>query len=102
MDTFSKEFYLVVEAESAMVKLESLDYFQRSGEPVDVYVNRFRALVKKAKLGDKGAIVIKFQCGLNKSLHTTLSDSPACHPFPMWMTGLQPSLLDYSIIAYAL
>ncbi len=66
----------VAEAEAAMVKLENSEYFQRSGESVDAYVDRFRALVKKAKLGDKGAVIIKFRHGLAKSLHTTLSDSP--------------------------
>ncbi len=77
MDAFRDEFYPVAEAEAAMVKLENSEYFQRSGESVDAYVDRFRALVKKAKLGDKGAVVIKFRRGLAKSLHTTLSDSPS-------------------------
>ncbi len=77
MDAFRDEFYPVAEAEAAMVKLENSEYFQRSRESVDVYVDRFRVLVKKAKLGDKGAVVIKFRRGLAKSLHTTLSDSPA-------------------------
>ncbi len=63
MDAFRDEFYPVAEAEAAMVKLENSEYFQRSGESVDAYVDRFRALVKKAKLGDKGAVVIKFRRG---------------------------------------
>ena len=65
---FNKEFMPVAEAEEAMVKLEGCTYFQKAHKSTDMYVDRFRDLIKKAGLTDITSIIIKFQWGLQDSL----------------------------------
>ena len=69
---FRSEFFPVAESEAALIRLESHLYYQKQSEPVDTYVDRFRDLVKKAKLGEGAHVVIKFRRGLLHSLHSAL------------------------------
>ena len=50
------------------MKLEGCTYFQKANESADMYIDRFRDLVKKAGLMDITSIIIKFQRGLQDSL----------------------------------
>lgn len=79
-EAFTVEFLPVAEAQEALVKLEGRSYHQKPGESVDTYIDSFRDLVKKAKLVDKGPIVVKFRRGLAENIASTLADSP--HPPP--------------------
>lgn len=75
-DAFEAEFFPVAEAEASLIALESDSYHQRPSEGIDVYVDRFRELSKKAKLENSPALVVKFRRGLGKELHLALSQSP--------------------------
>ncbi len=55
MDAFRDEFYPVAEAEAAMVKLENSEYFQRSGESVDAYVNCFPGTCEESEARRQGS-----------------------------------------------
>ena len=75
-EAFESEFFPVAESEAALIKLESNGYYQRPSESVDLYVDRFRELVKKANLGNNPSVVVKFRRGLSEQLHRLLSDQP--------------------------
>ena len=75
-DAFEAEFFPVAESEAALISLESTSYHQRATEGIDVYVDRFRELSKKAKLENSPALVVKFRRGLGSEIHLALSQSP--------------------------
>ena len=81
---FDTEFTPVAESQEAIVKLEGRSYYQKPSDSVDTYIDNFRSLVKKAKLTDLPAIVLKFRRGLSDSLATTLANSshPPAHDKP--------------------
>lgn len=86
---FGLEFYPIGEAEDALATLEGRTYIQKAGKTVDAYVDRFRSLIKKAKLNDQSSVVIKFRCGLHESIVNTLADSPqppAANNLDEWVT----------------
>ncbi|KLO04654.1 hypothetical protein SCHPADRAFT_896865 [Schizopora paradoxa] len=75
-DAFEAAFFPVAEAKASLITLESNSYHQHPSEGIDVYVDRFRELSKKAKLENSPALVVKFCRGLGSDLHRALSQSP--------------------------
>ncbi len=68
--------------------LEGLSYFQKSGELVDSYVDRFRELSKRAELVDACTLVIKLCRGLLLYIAEALTDSsnpPASNNMEQWI-----------------
>ncbi len=58
-----------------LVVLEGSSYFQKSGELVDSYVDRFRELSKCAELVDARTLVITLRRGLLPYIAEALTDS---------------------------
>lgn len=85
---FQREFYPISADEDALVVLEGSSYFQKSGELVDSYVDRFRELSKRAELVDARTLVIKLRRGLLPYIAEALTDSsnpPASNDMEQWI-----------------
>ncbi len=89
---FQWEFYPISADEDALVVLEGSSYFQKSGELVDSYVDRFQELSKCAELVDTCTLVIKLCQGLLPYIAEALTDSsnpPASNNMEQWIKWAQ-------------
>jgi Retrotransposon gag protein/Zinc knuckle len=74
---FIEDFYPYDEKTDALMKLESMRYFQ-GRRSTDVYIDEFLELTSRAKCTDPTTLVLKFRRGLDPTLQDRIAESPTC------------------------